>query len=71
MLVECEWSQRPVGGDILEQLEGKSKTLLNELGGQNALFGLCSRSGFTGQMLDLAKKRKDVVLYEWNDMVNE
>jgi AAA+ ATPase superfamily predicted ATPase len=71
MLVECKWSQRPVGMDILEQLEGKSETLLKEVSGQNVLFGLCSRSGFTEQILDLAKKRKDVILYDWKDMVNE
>ena len=71
MLVECKWSQRPVGVDILEQLEGKSKALLKEANGQTVLLGFCSRSGFTDQMLGLAKKRKDVILYDWKDMVNE
>ena len=71
MLVECKWSQRPVGLDILEQLEGKSRALLKEVNGQTVLFGLCSRSGFTDQMQELAKKRKDVILYDWKDMVNE
>ena len=71
MLVECKWSQRPVGVDILEQLEARSKALLKEVNGQTVLFGLCSRSGFTNQMLELAKKRNDVFLYAWKDMVNE
>jgi hypothetical protein len=70
-LVECKWSQRPVGVDILEQLEGKSRALLKELNGQSFLFGLCSRSGFTDQMRELARKRKDVLLYDWKGMVNE
>lgn len=71
MLVECKWSRRPIGIDILEQLEGKSKTLLRELNGQTVLFGLCSRSGFTDQMKELAKRRTDVILYDWMNMVDE
>lgn len=71
MLVECKWSQRPVGVDILEQLEGKSKALLKEMNGRTVLFGLCSRSGFTEQMVELATNRKDVILYDWKDMVNQ
>jgi hypothetical protein len=71
MLVECKWSRRPVGVDILEQLEGKSKTLLKEVNGQTTLFGLCSRSGFTEQMIEHVQKRNDVLLYDWKDIVNE
>lgn len=70
MLVECKWSRHPVGSDILEQLERKSKALLKEVRGQAVLFGLCSRSGFTDQIQERAKQREDVVLYEWKDMVD-
>ena len=71
MLVECKWSRRPVGVDILEQLEGKSKALLKEVNGQTVLFGLCSRSGFTDQIMELVRKRKDVILYDWKTMLDE
>jgi len=71
MLVECKWSRRPVGVDILEQLEGKSKALLKEVNGPGNLFGLCSRSGFTDQLMELAKSRKDVILYDWKDMIED
>ncbi|MEW6401804.1 MAG: ATP-binding protein [Chloroflexota bacterium] len=71
MLVECKWSQRPVGVDILEQLEEKSRALLKEVNGQTTLFGLCSRSGFTDGMKELAKKRQDITLYDWKDMIDE
>lgn len=70
MLAECKWSQRPVGTDILEQLEGKSKALLKEVNGRITLFGLCSRSGFTLQLMELAKNRKDVILYDWKNMID-
>lgn len=71
MLVECKWSQRAVGVDILENLEGKSKAILKEVDGQEILYGLCSRSGFTDHMIELAKKRNDVFLYDWKDMIDE
>lgn len=71
MLVECKWSRRPVGVDILEQLEAKSKRLMKEVDGQTLLFGLCSRSGFTEQMVELAKKRNDVLLYDWKAIVDK
>ncbi len=55
----------------MEQLEGKSKALLKEVDGQTVLFGLCSRSGFTDQIIEIAKNRKDVILYDWKNMVDE
>jgi uncharacterized protein len=71
MLVECKWSSRPVGIDILHELEAKAGEVLREAGKQKAAFALCSRSGFTDQLLDLARERKDVHLYDWKDMVND
>ena len=71
MPVECKWSRHPVGKDILEQLERKSKALLKEANGQTVLFGLCSRSGFTDQIVEIAKSRNDVFLYDWKNMVDE
>lgn len=71
MLVECKWSRRPVGVDILEQLQDKSKFVLKEMNEQMILYGLCSRTGFTEQMIELARKRNDVLLYDWKSMVNE
>ncbi|HEX9386975.1 MAG TPA: ATP-binding protein, partial [Anaerolineales bacterium] len=71
MLVECKWSRRPVGVDILEQLEAKSRGLMKEVDGQALLFGLCSLSSFTDQMMELAKKRNDVLLYDWKMIVDQ
>ena len=71
MLVECKWSRRPVGVDILEQLEAKSKRLMKEVDGQALLFGLCSRSGFTEQLVELAMKRNNVLLYDWKAIVDQ
>ena len=71
MLVECKWSQRPVGTDILEQLEQKAPALLKEAGERAVFFGLCARSGFSGQLAEAAKRRKDVLLFDWRQMAGE
>jgi uncharacterized protein len=47
MLVECKWSSRPVGTDILETLESRSSAVLAEAGEKEVLYAICSRSGFT------------------------
>jgi AAA+ ATPase superfamily predicted ATPase len=69
LLVECKWSSRPVGSDILQELEAKIAGVRREAGEKNVTFGLCSRSGFTEQLLGLAKERRDVLLYDWAQMV--
>jgi hypothetical protein len=69
MLVECKWSSRPVGTDILRELEARSPDVTREAGIQQVDFALCSRSGFADQLLQLSKERKDVLLYSWNQMI--
>jgi AAA+ ATPase superfamily predicted ATPase len=68
MLVECKWSNRAVGLDILENLEAKTKAIQKEAGKQRVLYGLCSRSGFTEQLTAQIQSRNDVYLYDWQDM---
>ena len=68
MLVECKWSNRPVGLDILENLEAKTKAIQKEAGKQRVLYGLCSRSGFTDQLITQVQSRDGVYLYDWDDM---
>ena len=69
MLVECKWSSRPVGTDILGELEAKAPDVIREAGIQKVDFALCSRSGFTEQLTELSKERKDVFLFSWNQMI--
>jgi len=68
MLVECKWSNRPVGPDILENLEAKTKPIQKEASNQRILYGLCSRSGFTEQLSAHVQGRDDVYMYDWQDM---
>ncbi len=71
LLAECKWSSRPVGIDILRDLEAKAGEVMREAGMENAAYALCSRSGFTDQLIDFARERKTVYLYDWKDMVIE
>jgi AAA+ ATPase superfamily predicted ATPase len=69
MLVECKWSSHPVGIDILRDLEAKASEVMREAKLEKSVYALCSRSGFTNQLLDLAKERKSVRLYDWENMI--
>jgi hypothetical protein len=64
LLVECKWANKPVGSDILLDLERKASLLRSELAGRGIRYGLCSRSGFTAQLLEAARQREDVALFD-------
>lgn len=68
MLVECKWSNRPVGMDVLDTLEARASIVKKEINGQYVLYGLCSRSGFTEQLTAHVQARDDVYLYDWERM---
>jgi len=64
LLVECKWSSRPVGLDVLRNLERKSLLLELELGNRRGFFGLCARSGFTSHVRQEATRRDDLLLFD-------
>jgi len=55
---------KPVGIDILAELERKSNLVRPELENCQIRFALCSRSGFTHQLIEDAKRRQDVTLFD-------
>ena len=69
MMVECKWSNRPVGTDIFRNLESKTKDVMRDAGQGAVLYGLCSRSGFTDHMVELAGELGNILLYSWEDML--
>jgi AAA+ ATPase superfamily predicted ATPase len=69
MMVECKWSNKQVGNDILENLERKASLILPELGNRRICFALCSRAGYTRQLLEAAQERKDVLLFDLPSIV--
>ena len=64
ILVECKWTSKQVGVDILANLERKADLARSDLENRPMRFGLCSRSGFTPQLIDMAAKRQDVMLLD-------
>ena len=69
MLVECKWTSRPVGTDILQDLEKKTGAVIRETGHRKMTYALCARSGFTEQLFRLATERKDIQLFNWAEML--
>jgi AAA+ ATPase superfamily predicted ATPase len=53
---ECKWSTTPVGLNILEELKRKAGTLAHDARWKEIHLALFSRSGFTPDLLDVAKQ---------------
>lgn len=64
LLVECKWASKTVGTDILENLERKANLVRPELGDRRVRFALCSRSGYTAQLVRDTQARQDVLLFD-------
>ena len=62
ILVECKWTSKPVGVDILAGLEQKANLIRPELENRPVRFALCSRSGFTSQLIEISQHRQDLML---------
>jgi hypothetical protein len=64
LLVECKWTNRPVGIDILRDLERKARLVGEEFDARRLLFGLCARNGFTPQVEEEAANRDNLLLFD-------
>jgi AAA+ ATPase superfamily predicted ATPase len=69
ILVECKWINKPVGVDVLTELERKLQFVQPELEQRKIRFALCARSGFTTQLLEEAKRRQDVMLFDLSEII--
>jgi AAA+ ATPase superfamily predicted ATPase len=69
ILVECKWATKPVGTDILAQLERKKQLVKPGLENRQIRFALCSRSGFTPQLIEDSKLRQDLSLLDLPEIV--
>ena len=69
ILVECKWTSKPVGTDILVELERKALLAKPELEDRRIRYALCSRSGFTAQLMEDASRRPDLTLFDMPEIV--
>lgn len=66
---ECKWSSKPVGTNIYSDLKKKSIFVQWGKGKRKEYFILFSKSGFTPNMLNLAKEESNVILIDKNKLV--
>lgn len=69
ILVECKWSSKPAGMNILANLERKAAIIQGDLGNKKIYFALCSRSGFTPQLMDSSSNRSDIMLFKLSHII--
>ena len=69
ILVECKWSSKPVEMNILANLERKAAIIQGDLGNKKIYFALCSRSGFTPQLMDSSSNRSDIMLFKLSHII--
>jgi hypothetical protein len=53
---ECKWSAKAVGVNILVDLQRKTQALLTETGARHVFYALFSKTGFTPDLITLAKQ---------------
>lgn len=63
LVVECKWRNKPIGVDLLENLQRKAGTVRG-LADRRLHWGLCSRSGFTDALSTLAAEREALLLFD-------
>jgi len=71
LLVECKWTRRPVGLNLLRDLERRAEIVRRDLDDRRILYGLCARSGFTSQVEEEAARRSDLFLFDLPRIVEE
>lgn len=71
ILVECKWSNQPVGTNILADLERKAGIIQRELGPRKAQYALCSRSRFTPQLIESLTNRSEVLLLDLDQILRQ
>lgn len=65
---ECKWSTKPVGLNILADLQRKTQTLLGEERRERVLYALFSKNGFTPELTTVAQN-EGILLAEPADLV--
>lgn len=64
LLGEVKWSNKPVGVNIYEELKRKAQRIELGKGKRSEYFCLFSKSGFTRDMRQLAKKEKVIIFHK-------
>ncbi len=68
LVVACKWRSKPIGVDVLQALQRKTATV-EGIGSRRVHWGLCSRSGFTNELMSLASEHDNVMLFDLDQIV--
>ena len=61
---ECKYSKKQVGLNILNELKEKSKKVIWNNDKREEYYILFSKSGFSQDLIELAKKKNNIILKE-------
>lgn len=64
LFCECKYTEAPVDDDTFYALLQKAKSVEWHNSERREYYALCSKSGFTARVRELAERRKDIVLVE-------
>ena len=65
---ECKWTQRPIGTNILTDLQRKAQRVIEQEKGWQIQYGLFAKSGFTPDLKTIAAK-ESVLLATPDDLI--
>ena len=65
---ECKWTQRPIGTNILTDLQRKAHRVIEQEKGWQIHYGLFAKSGFTPDLQSIAEK-ESVLLATPDDLI--
>ena len=69
LLGECKWTNKPVGDNLLADLERKAEVVLKQGEWRTVYFAHFSRSGFTPSVLDRARGDENLLLFSLEALI--
>lgn len=63
LVAECKWSNRPVGTNILADLQTKVDFLKQQMPFKQVFYALGSKSGFTDNLIELANRQSPPLIF--------
>ncbi len=67
LLGECKWRNRPVGSNILAELQSKTDILQAHFQAKTVYYALCSKVGFSAELRQIAQANPAIYLFSGED----
>jgi AAA+ ATPase superfamily predicted ATPase len=63
LLGECKWRNRPVGTNVLADLQRKGAVLQAQVKAKTVYYALCAKAGYTAELTQLAREEPGLYLF--------